>query len=64
VVTPIDPLAPEVRTRRDVLEKYHRRMKEEAPYAYKPITPIIETVEEAGVAQTVARMWPLMTVKG
>jgi tRNA-splicing ligase RtcB len=64
VVTPIDPSAPEVRARRDVLEKHHRRLKEEAPYAYKPITPVIRTVEDAGIARVVARMWPLITVKG
>jgi tRNA-splicing ligase RtcB len=64
VVTPIDPRSPEVRTRRDILAKYHQRMKEEAPFAYKPITPVVQTVEEAGVARRVARLWPMMTVKG
>src|SRR5439155_16291009 len=34
VVTPIDPTAPDVRLRRDVLAEYHARLKEEAPYAY------------------------------
>jgi tRNA-splicing ligase RtcB len=64
VVTPIDPEAPEVRVRRDILAKYHQRLKEEAPFAYKPITPVVQTVEEAGVARRVARLWPLVTVKG
>lgn len=64
VVTPIDPEAPAVRLRRDILSKYHQRMKEEAPFAYKPITPVIQTVEEAQVARQVARLWPLLTVKG
>ena len=64
VVTAIDPEAPNVRTRRDILAKYHQRMKEEAPYAYKPITPVVQTVEDAGVARRVARVWPLLTVKG
>ncbi len=64
VVTPIDPAAPSVRFRRDILENYHRRMKEEAPYAYKPITPVVQSVEDAGVARRVARLWPLITVKG
>jgi tRNA-splicing ligase RtcB len=64
VVTPIDPTAPEVRARRDVLEAYHHRLKEEAPYAYKPITPIVQTLEEAGVARVVARLGPIVTVKG
>jgi tRNA-splicing ligase RtcB (3'-phosphate/5'-hydroxy nucleic acid ligase) len=64
VVTPIDPEAPAVRSRRDILAKYHQRMKEEAPFAYKPITPVVQTVEEAGVARRVARLFPLVTVKG
>jgi len=64
VVMPIDPTAPATRLRRDILEKYHRELKEEAPYAYKPITPIIETIEQAGIARTVARLRPVLTVKG
>lgn len=64
VVTPIDPTAPDVRLRRDVLAEYHARLKEEAPYAYKDITPIVQTVEDADVARGVARMWPLLTIKG
>jgi tRNA-splicing ligase RtcB len=38
-------------------------MKEEAPYAYKPISPVIDSVEGAGIARKVARLWPLLTVK-
>lgn len=64
VVTPIDPTAPEVRLRRDVLSEYHDRLKEEAPYAYKDITPVVQTVEDAGIARRVARTWPLLTIKG
>jgi tRNA-splicing ligase RtcB len=64
VVTPIDPASPAVRGRRDILAKYHDRMKEEAPYAYKPITPVIESIEQGNVAKRVARLKPLVTVKG
>jgi tRNA-splicing ligase RtcB len=64
VVTPIDPGAPAVRGRRDILEQYHGRLKEEAPYAYKEIEPVIETVAAAGIARRVARLWPLLTIKG
>lgn len=64
VVTPIDPSSAEVRLRRDVLAEYHDRLKEEAPYAYKDITPVVQTVEDAGVARRVARLWPLLTIKG
>lgn len=64
VVTPIDPTSVEVRTRRDVLAEYHDRLKEEVPYAYKDITPVVTTVEDAAIAKRVARMWPLLTIKG
>jgi len=64
VVTPIDPTAPDVRLRRDVLAEYHDRLKEEAPYAYKDITPVVQTVEDARIARRVARMWPILTIKG
>ena len=64
VVTPIDPESPQVRNRRDILGKYHQRLKEEAPFAYKPITPVVQTVEDAGVARRVARLFPVVTVKG
>jgi tRNA-splicing ligase RtcB len=64
VVTPLDPDAPNVRCRRDILARYHQRLKEEAPYAYKPITPVVQSVEDAGIARRVARLWPLVTVKG
>jgi tRNA-splicing ligase RtcB len=64
VITPIDPDAAEVRMRRDILTQYHDHLKEEAPYAYKEITPVIATIEEAAIARRVARLWPLMTIKG
>ena len=64
VVTPIDPTAPDVRLRRDVLAEYHDRLKEEAPYAYKDISPVVQTVEDAAIARRVAKMRPLLTIKG
>jgi tRNA-splicing ligase RtcB (3'-phosphate/5'-hydroxy nucleic acid ligase) len=64
VVTPIDPDAPHISRRRDILARYRQRLKEESPLAYKPITPVVESVEQAGVARRVARLWPMMTVKG
>jgi tRNA-splicing ligase RtcB len=64
VVTPIDPEAPETRLRRDILERHHDRLKEEAPYAYKDVTPVVGTVEDAGIARRIARLWPLLTIKG
>lgn len=64
VVTPVNPEAPALRGRRELLAKFHQRLKEEAPGAYKPITPIVESVEAAGIARRVARLWPIVTVKG
>jgi tRNA-splicing ligase RtcB len=64
VVTPIDPNAAETRLRRDILDRYHDRLKEEAPYAYKDVTPVVGTIEDAHIARRVSRLWPLLTVKG
>jgi len=48
----------------DILKKYEQRLAEEAPAAYKPVTPIIETIQEAHVADPVVRLKPLLTIKG
>lgn len=64
VVTAIDPESPRFRSRPEILEAYRMRLQEEAPVAYKPVTPVIQTIEEAAVARRVARLWPLVTVKG
>ncbi|CBJ79627.1 putative PLP-dependent transferase [Xenorhabdus bovienii str. Jollieti] len=39
------------------------RLREEAPEAYKPITPVIEIQEQAGLIQPVARVRPWITFK-
>lgn len=64
VITAIDPESPQVKGRRDILERHRRRLLEEAPGAYKSVTPVVQTVEDAGVARRVVRLSPLMTVKG
>jgi len=64
VVGPIDPRSPALARRRDILDKYEKRLMEEAPYAYKPVEPVVNSVEEAQIATKVARLWPLCTVKG
>ena len=64
VISAIDPESPQVRGRQDILSKYRQRLMEEAPGAYKGIGPVVETVENANIARRVARLWPLMTVKG
>jgi tRNA-splicing ligase RtcB len=39
-------------------------LKEEIPEAYKPIDEVVEATEEAGISRRVARMGPLVVVKG
>ncbi|WP_366945225.1 RtcB family protein [Desulfoluna sp.] len=39
-------------------------IKQEAPFAYKRITPVIETLFGSGIAKPVAELEPLMTIKG
>lgn len=64
VVGPIDPRSPALARRRDILQKYEKRVMEEAPYAYKPVEPVVDSVEGARIARKVARLWPVCTVKG
>lgn len=64
VVTPVDPRRPDVRGRRDILTQWRQELKQEAPFAYKEITPVIETLRAGAVARPVAELFPLMTVKG
>ncbi|GAB4207224.1 MAG: RtcB family protein [Roseiflexaceae bacterium] len=64
VVTPVDPRRPDVRGRRDILDKWRQELKQEAPFAYKDITPVIDTLRSAEIARPVAEFFPIMTVKG
>ncbi len=64
VVGPIDPRSPSLARRRDILEKYEKRVMEEAPSAYKAVEPVVDSVEQAGIARKVARLLPMCTVKG
>lgn len=64
VVGPIDPKSPMIARRRDIVEKYEQRLSEEAPYAYKAVEPVVDSVESAQIARKVARLVPLCTVKG
>ncbi len=64
VVTPVDLRRQDVKLRRDIVQKKLEEIKQEAPYAYKGIGPIIETLTDAGIARPVAELTPLMTIKG
>ena len=60
IVTKIDPK----KTRRDVADELRKNLMEEAPSNYKAIMPAIETVRDAGIADPVAKLMPLLTIKG
>ncbi len=64
VITPIDPKRPDIKSRPDILKKWEDEVKAEAPYAYKEITPIIKTHVDNSMAKVVARLEPVLTVKG
>ncbi len=63
VVTPVDPRRPEVRGRHEIIKQWRDQLKQEAPLTYKEITPVIETLMGANIAQPVVELFPLMTVK-
>jgi RNA-splicing ligase RtcB len=48
----------------DVVEKKLEEIKQEAPFAYKGIGPIIQTLTDAKIARPVAELTRLMTIKG
>jgi tRNA-splicing ligase RtcB len=64
VITPIDPKRQDIRSRVDILTKWEDELKKEAPYAYKDISPIIQTHVDHGMAQVVAEVEPILTIKG
>lgn len=64
VVTPTDLRRPDVRQRPDILCKKLEEIKQEAPFAYKGIGPVVNTLTAAGIARPVAELTPLMTIKG
>ena len=64
VVTPLDFRRQDVKQRRDIMDKKLSDLKQEAPFAYKGIGPVIETIADAGIARPVVELKPIMTVKG
>ncbi|WP_246173471.1 RtcB family protein [Limnoglobus roseus] len=64
VVTPTDLRRADVRQRPDILNKKLEQIKQEAPFAYKGIGPVVNTLTEAGIARPVVELVPLMTIKG
>jgi tRNA-splicing ligase RtcB len=64
VVTPLNHRDPAVTARRDVIEAWRRDLKQEAPWAYKSVGPVVDSLRHAEVAQPVAELQPILTVKG
>ena len=64
VVTPLDFRRQDVKQRRDIIAKKLSDLKQEAPFAYKGIGPVIQTITDAAMARPVAKLTPIMTVKG
>lgn len=64
VVTPVDFNRPDIKMRRDIVAKKMEEIKKEAPFAYKGIGPVVETLSQAGIAEPVVELRPVMTVKG
>ncbi|MQY09106.1 RtcB family protein [Actinomadura macrotermitis] len=64
VVTPLDHRDPMVARRSDVMAAWRRDLKQEAPWAYKDIGPVVASLAAGGVAAPVAELRPLLTVKG
>ena len=64
VVTPVDFRRQDIRMRRDIVEKKLADLRKEARFAYKGIGPVVETIEDAGMARPVVELSPFLTVKG
>ena len=64
VVTPVDLNRHDIRSRKDIIQKKLDDLKQEAPFAYKGIGPVIQTIADAGIARPVVELSPIMTIKG
>jgi tRNA-splicing ligase RtcB len=64
IVTPVDLRRPDIRMRKDTLSAKLAEMKQEAPFAFKGIGAVVETLTDSGRARPVAEVAPLITIKG
>jgi len=64
VVGPLDLNAPTLRQRSDILQEVRGRLNEEAPAAYRSIDTVLAPQCEAALVSPVARIRPVLTVKG
>lgn len=63
VITPVAVDDPSLGGRRDIVDRWYASIAEEAPWQYKDVTPVVETLTAAGVCTPVARLVPLATIK-
>ncbi len=63
IITPIDPERSDLKGRSDILKKWEESIRSEAPYAYKDIDRVVKVHGDHGMADMVARMTPLFTIK-
>lgn len=64
VIGPVDPQGPNLWGRQNIVAEIQARLREEAPGAYKPIDNIVAPMAKAGMIRKVAKIRPLITVKG
>jgi tRNA-splicing ligase RtcB (3'-phosphate/5'-hydroxy nucleic acid ligase) len=64
VVTPLDWHDEKIKARPDIVREHLANLRQEAPFAYKGITSIIETQTTANMVRGVVELEPLVTVKG
>lgn len=64
IITPIDPTRRDIKGRKDILQQWHDSLKKEAPFAYKDVYPVVNTLRDAAIATPVAELQPLLTLKG
>jgi tRNA-splicing ligase RtcB len=64
VIGPLDPASPLLRGRADILAEVEGRLREEAPAAYRPIDQVVDPMVDAGLVDRVAKVRPVLTVKG
>ena len=64
VIGPVDTASPAIRGRPDILAELQGRLKEEAPAAYRPIDQVVDPMVATGLVSRVARIRPVLTVKG
>ncbi|MGA8116537.1 MAG: RtcB family protein [Actinocatenispora sp.] len=64
VVTPLRHRDPTVARRADIMTAWRQDLKQEAPWAYKDIGPVVDSLRGGGVAEPVVELRPLLTVKG